>query len=532
MSPFLVDQAISKPWKMIVKVMLTVVLVEGLIMVIFAAVPMPELNEYILALMDAALLGLFVAPAMYFFLLKPMRQQTISEEQARFVMFDELTGLPRRDLFRELVEHEMDIARREASSSLMFIIDPGDISNINQLFGYKAGDELIKQFGQRLKSIFRDSDIVSRLGGDEFAVFLPKSGMSHIHKLIEKLKLPLERPFLVGDVQIDITHAVGVGVFPDHADNANDLIRRASMARNRTKQNHLHFSIYDVEDESISHSRLEMFGHLRQAIKDDELVLYYQPKIEQLNQRVVGVEALVRWTGEHGQSPSVFIPLAEQTGLINEITRWVFKAAVDQCCAWRDLGLRIPVSVNVSSRSLYDSRMMDYLVRYVEKKALAHELITIEVTESAVMNHLEMALTLLTHLRNIGFKISVDDFGTGYSSLAYIKLLPATELKIDQSFIANILSEKKDAIVVQSTIGLAKDLELQVVAEGVENVDVQEKLQKFGCDIIQGFYYSRPLDADAYLIWHQQWNAELVQDDSSMLSGGMGNDVQGSCQSG
>jgi len=199
-------------------------------------------------------------------------------------------------------------------------------------------------------------------------------------------------------------------------------------------------------------------------------------------------------------------PLAEQTGLINEITRWVFKEAVDQCNEWKKKGLLIPVSINVSSRNLYDPDLIDFFIRYVEEKSLPHSLITIEVTESAVMKHPESAIELLSRLRRSGFKVSIDDFGTGYSSLAYLKLLPATELKIDQSFIANILSDKKDEILVKSTIALAKDLELQVVVEGVETVDVLEKLHSFGCDMVQGYHYSCPLNSDAYIKWHRQWS--------------------------
>ncbi len=500
------DNLSTKPWRIMIKVMLTIIVAEAIIMELFELVPMPELNNYQLAALDALLLGISVAPALYYLLLLPLQRKSLSEQQTEFVMYDVLTGLPRRELFRELVEHEISVARREPYCAAMIVIDPSRLSGINQTFGYKVGDELLCQLAARIQSTVRASDIVSRLSGDEFGVLLPDTDINHVDFIVDKISYALDKPFEVDDIQLDISTAMGISLFPDHADSAGDLIRRANMARNRAKKEKSDYTIYDIQDESASHKRLVMFGQLRNAIKENRLELYYQPKVFLSDQKVSGVEALVRWGGEHGQSPAVFIPLAEKTGLIKQITRWVFKAAVDQCDAWRQLGMLTPVSINVSSRNLYDTELIGYFIQYVEEKSLPYSLITIEVTESAIMSHPESAIEVLSQLRDVGFKISIDDFGTGYSSLAYLKHIPATELKIDQSFIANILSDKRDEVLVASTITLAKKLGLQVVVEGVETEEVLKKLQLLECDIAQGYFYSKPLDSAAFTEWQQQWN--------------------------
>jgi len=511
------DKISMKPWRIMLKVMLAIIVIEAIIMGLFTILPLSEFNEYELAALDAVLLGISVAPVLYFLLLLPLQRQTRNEQITHFVMYDSLTGLPRRELFRELVEHEISKAKREPYCAAMLVIDPSQLSEINQSFGYKIGDGLLSQLAERIQSSLRESDIVSRLSGDEFGVLLPQTDYIIVSEIIAKVSKVLDEPFKFDDLHLNITTVIGVSIFPDHAESSSDLIRRANMARNRAKQEKVSYAIYDVQDESESHQRLVIFGQLRNAIKEKELELHYQPKVSLSNELVYGVETLIRWPGEHGQSPTVFIPLAEQTGLINEITRWVFKEAVDQCGEWKEKGLLIPVSVNVSSRNLYDSNLIDFFIQYVEEKSLPYSLITIEVTESAIMQHPESAIEMLSKLRKIGFKISIDDFGTGYSSLAYLKLLPATELKIDQSFIANILSDKRDEILVRSTITLAKDLNLQVVVEGVETEDVVNKLRSFGCDIIQGYFYSCPLNADAYEKWHQQWSQHKGHDATMLL---------------
>ncbi len=510
-----VNETNVKPWFIMLKVMLTIVIAEAAIMGVFAIIPLPELNNYELAALDALLLAVSTSPVLYFSLFLPLQQQAINEQKARFVMYDSLTNLPRRELFRELVEYEMDVARRSFFSAAMIVINPRRIAETNQSLGYKVGDKLFSLIAVRLQSSLGKSDIICRLGGSEFGLFLPDTDIKRVETIIKKTMLLFEEPFEIKDLHFEINIEVGISLFPDHADTASNLIRKASMACSRAKKEKVPFAIFEDQDEADSHQRLVFLGQLRKAIKEKELELHYQPKMLLSNKQVAGVEALIRWHGESGRPPSEFIPLAEQTGLINDITQWVFKEAVDQCDKWRAQEVHMPISINVSSRNLYNVKLIDYFIHYAEKKSIPYALITIEVTESDIMKNPEAAIKMLSKLKQKGFGISIDDFGTGYSSLSYIKRFPATELKIDQSFVANILSDKKDEILVKAIISLAKDLGIQPVVEGVESEEVLKKIQSLGSDIIvQGYYFSRPLSSAAYMKWHQQWHQ--VQDVNAM----------------
>lgn len=500
------DKLIISPWHIILKVVLTIVIAEALIMLLFTFVSLPYLNSFEYAMIDALLLAATASPFLYFFILLPLQKQVLSEERVYSILYDSLTTLPRRELFHEMVEHEINTARREAYCATLIIIDPREFSGINQALGYQTGDEILYQIANRLKSTVRESDIVSRLSGDEFGILLPHADIEQTKTIEKKIRSSLEEPFKVGSVPISISSTMGISIFPEHADSADNLIKRANMARIKAKKEKRPSEIFDVQYESDPHQRLILFGQLRNAIKQGELELYYQPKVTLDCGSIAGAEALVRWTGKNGQPPSVFIPLAEQTGLINDITKWVFKEGIRQCSEWYQQGLHIPVSMNISTRNLFNSDFNNFLIQQCEQESLPLKLITIEVTESAFMEHPEIAIESLLQLRNSGFKISIDDFGTGYSSLAYLKHLPATELKIDQSFIINILSDKKDETLVKSTIRLAKEFGLQVVVEGVETEEIMEKVKSCGGDIIQGYCFSPPLASDAFIEWNKQWS--------------------------
>lgn len=494
-----------KVWRVLFAGALIIVIAEVVIMELFTAVHMQNFNSIERSIIDALLLIFIVSPFLYYFVLLPLKRATLSEERIHSILYDSLTSFPRSDLFHEMVEHEISTARREAYCAAMIIIDPAEISGINHALGYKAGDTILSQVAQRIKLAVRETDIPSRLSGDEFGIYLPHVDVDQVKLIEKKIRKLLDDPYEIGDSFINIRTSMGISIFPDHADCAEDLIKRANLARIRAKKYKVESLIFDVQYESDSHQRLMMFGQLRKAMKNSEFELYYQPKVSVQAGDLTGVEALVRWTGEHGQPPSVFIPLAEQTGLINDITTWIFMEAMHQCSEWNRQGLRIPVSINISIRNLFDSNFCGKLIQHCEEESLSPELITIEVTESVFMEHLDATIASLQRLKDHGFKISIDDFGTGYSSLAYLKLLPVTELKIDQSFVKNILTDEKDAILVASTIKLAKDFGLQVVVEGIETEAAMEKVKACGCDIIQGYYFSRPLPAKALIEWHEQW---------------------------
>ena len=500
------EKAAIYPSAIMVKVVLTIIVIELLVMLSLSTLPLSHLSKYEMAFLDAALLSLFIAPVLYFFLLLPFQRATSSEQRIRSSMHNLLTGLPKRELFHELVEQEIGRVRRHPFRAALLLIDPHCLTDVNETFGYKVGDELLSELAERIESTLGESDIISIFNGYKFALLLACVDIETLKKTIARINEVLTKPVTLDDVEIDVVVRVGLSIFPDHAESADDLIRRANMALNKAHRDKVPIVIYDLQDEASSEDRLVHVHRLREAIKSQAFELYYQPQIHLNSGEVAGVEALIRWTEKDGLPPSIFIPIAEQTGLIKKITPWVIQEAVNQCSEWKKMGWHIPISINISSRDLRDASVTSFLGKCVEEKSLPPSMITIEVTENSVMDDQELAIELLSGIRKKGHNVSIDDFGTGYSSLAYIKRLPATELKIDQSFVENILSDKKDEVLVKSTIKLARDLGFQVVVEGVEDEEVLEKLRTLGPDIIQGYHFSRPLNANAFVEWYKQWN--------------------------
>ncbi len=296
---------------------------------------------------------------------------------------------------------------------------------------------------------------------------------------------------------------MGISVYPYHGDAPSILLSRADVAMRQAKSEVSGFCIYEPGHDPYSRRRLGRLGELRNAIAHHELVLYYQPKIDLVSGKVMGVEALVRWprTDKNMVSPVEFIPLAEQTGLIRPLTLWVLEQAVRQCGNWRASGIDIKVSVNLSARNLLDSTLPDILMKMLADLQVTSDSLMLEVTESAVMLHPERALKILTQLHEMGACLSVDDFGTGYSSLAYLRKLPVCEVKIDQSFVFGMVKNENDAIIVRSTIDLAHNLGLKVVAEGVEDQETLHMLAALGCDTGQGYFFARPMPADDLSRW-------------------------------
>jgi len=324
-----------------------------------------------------------------------------------------------------------------------------------------------------------------------------------------KIRAAFTKPFIVnGGTNIDISIVTGTALFPEHASTAEELIRHAGIALTKAKKERVPNAVYDTHDKTSIQHNFELFGMLKAAISNKELKLVYQPKIDLASGSVVGVESLIRWPGAHGRPPAEFIPFAEKTGLIGEITIAILEEAIAQCKNWLDAGEEIPVSINISARNLYDSNLTELLVSTCSRYALPPSMVTIEVTESSIMSRPETAIQKLHELREYGFGIALDDFGTGYSSLAYLKNIPATELKLDRSFVIEILENKTDHDVLESVIALSAKLGLTSVAEGVETKLIVDELQRIGCSTIQGYYYSKPLPPVDYFRWHKQWKNE------------------------
>lgn len=503
------ESEVRKFWKVSIKLIGIIVVAELLVMLLFILFPQPALTDLELALADALLLGFMVIPVFYFLLVEPLRKQVIVEQEERLLLHDSLTGLPLAPLFVEMLEHELHEAARELRGVNLVLIDPGGIGDINQALGFDAGDRALIHITDSIQQACRSSDICSLLGGsivgrmkgDIFAVLALHTDINSSQIVEQKIRHAVNKPFEIDGVEINIITTTGVAVYPEHGVNAEDLIRNASAAMAVAKKDGLASVTFNEVILSPSLHRIEIVSRLRHAIASKQLALFYQPKIDMSSNCVSSAEALIRWMGQDGLSPAEFIPIAEQTGLIAEITTWVINEAVRQCKAWDRIGIKLNIAVNVSARNLYDTELTETFVQACQVQQLEPSRITVEVTEGSAMVHPALAIERLGMLRDAGFRISLDDFGTGYSSLSYLKHIPAHELKLDQSFVSAVCRDSRDERLVRGVIDLAHDLGLATVAEGVETEDVMLMLKGMGCEKVQGYYFSRPLNAVDFEQW-------------------------------
>jgi diguanylate cyclase (GGDEF)-like protein/PAS domain S-box-containing protein len=417
---------------------------------------------------------------------------------------DQLTGLPNRTLLHDRTEQAVRVAGRQGLTAALLLIDLDRFKEVNDTLGHHHGDLLLQQVAERLLGTLRDSDTVARLGGDEFAVLLPQiDGIQAATVVAEKLSAAIERPFTVDGLSLDVDFSIGVAVYPDHANDADELLQRADVAMYAAKAAHSGHTVYDPTLDQHSPRRLSLLGQLRHALAAGELVVHYQPKADVRSARILGVEALVRWQHpEHGLlGPGEFIPLAETTGVIRLLTSYVLDAALRQCRAWLDAGRELSVAVNLSARCLLDLTLPDQIARLLEDTAVAPEYLVLEITESAIVTDPTRALGILNRLHALGVQLAIDDFGTGYSSMAYLKSLPVDELKVDRSFVMHLRESQSDAVIVRSTVDLGHNLGLRVVAEGVEDEATWQELATLGCDTVQGYYLARPMPAAELIPW-------------------------------
>jgi diguanylate cyclase (GGDEF)-like protein len=410
-------------------------------------------------------------------------------------LHDNLTNLPNRVLLHDRLQHAIRVSQRENTSLALLVMDLDRFKEVNDTFGHHIGDLLLEQLGERFGSVLRASDTVARLGGDEFAMLLPTASVDDARQIAQRLLELLEQPFALGGLQLEIDASIGIALSPDHGSDADTLLRRADVAMYVAKRGNTGYGLYTADQDQHSPMRLALVAELRRAIDQDELSLNFQPKVSLASGKVTSAEALVRWEHPaHGMlSPDLFIPIAEQTGLIRPLSRWVLDAALRQLSRWRQDGLDLSVAVNLSMRNLHDPEIADMIRELLTRWGVPPAYLTIEITESSLMADAARAMDVLSRLRAMGVCVSIDDFGTGYSSLAYLKRLPVQELKIDKSFVAHMASDENDAAIVRSTVGLAHDLGLRVVAEGVEDQGTWDMLSGVGCDIAQGYFISRPL---------------------------------------
>jgi len=382
-------------------------------------------------------------------------------------------------------------------------IDLDRFKNVNDTLGHRIGDELLKRVTAALSHALREADLLARLGGDEFMVIVEDfDDPAVLNRIAQKLQDAVSQPFEIEEHDIYVTSSIGISVYPDDGDAPEELLKHADVAMYRSKE--LGRNTYQFFDADLAERRLKQHtleAALRNAVKDHALRLHYQPVVRIADKAIVGAEALLRWHDEeHGDvPPQVFIPLAEESGLIHSLGEWVLRTAAEQCVAWRKAGLALNVSVNLSGRQFYREDLAQRISQIVREAQCDPSWIELEVTESSLLHDLDAIRRVLTQLREEGFGVAIDDFGTGYSSLSHLKHFPIDTLKIDISFISDIETDPGDAAITEAIIALARGLGLRVVAEGVDAREQLEFLSSRGCHCFQGFLLSEPLPADKLL---------------------------------
>jgi diguanylate cyclase (GGDEF)-like protein len=452
--------------------------------------------------MGILLLGLYLS---FFPILKRVTRTLRSqmEEIRHKAHHDGLTDLPNRTLFNEKAE----LALREASANggrlAVMLIDLDRFKDINDTLGHDSGDQLLQMIAADLPPYMRAGDTVARLGGDEFGILALDIGdQTAVLALAQKVRAVLAHPRHIDGIELTVDASIGIALSPDHGTDVEVLMRRADVAMYRSKETHVP-ALYEIEHDHYSPERLSLISDLHRGIDRGELVVDYQPQCDPLNGQLLGVEALVRWMHpERGLlMPDEFIPLAEHTGLIREVTAHVLDKALRQCREWWEAGQVLPVAVNISARDLLDAGFPEEVEAALRHWEVDPGLLELEITEKTALTDLPRARAILAGLNHMGVRLAIDDFGTGNSSLAYFRRLPVDALKIDRSFVMRMLRSSDDAAIVRSTVLLGHELGLRVVAEGVESAESNRRLGELGCDVVQGFYFGRGMPPEGIARW-------------------------------
>jgi diguanylate cyclase (GGDEF)-like protein/PAS domain S-box-containing protein len=434
--------------------------------------------------------------------LQDITERKEQEERTRFLAdHDELTELPNRSLFRQALNKALQRAERSGKMLSILFFDLDRFKNINDSLGHDAGDEVLRAVAERLIACVRKVDVVARFGGDEFAVLTEGlTAEDQASTVARKILDALSKPMILAGRQYRPAASIGISTYPTDGRDVQSLLKNADIAMYRAKEEGRGtFQFYSEMLNTHSVQRLEFESNLSNALNNREFVLYYQPKVDLATGRVTGLEALIRWNSPQlgFVSPGDFISIAEETGLIVPMGRWVAQTACVQNRAWQKGGLpQLRIAINISARQMSDKGLVEFLSDTVKKTGLTVDSLELEITESAVMSNQEHAEKVLNELKGLGFHLTMDDFGTGYSSLAYLKRFPFDSVKIDQSFVRGIPESKDDGAIVEAIIAMARSLQLKVVAEGVETKEQFDFLCKLGCDQIQGYYYSKPIPSN------------------------------------
>ncbi len=413
---------------------------------------------------------------------------------------DELTGLPNRSLLDDRLEQVITYSRRRKVKAAVLFLDLDQFKTINDSLGHSVGDKLLQQVAERIAFQMRESDTVARFGGDEFVVLVSDfQCIQDVSNIAEKLLFVIKQPYIIDGYDLRVTSSIGISICPDDSNVAETLIQNADTAMYLSKnmgRNAFQFYTKDIHDNVVR--KLQLEDALRKAVEEQQFILYYQPKVNLISKRICGMEALIRW--QHPDigivSPLEFIPLAEETGLIIEIGEWVIGEAFGQMKQWSETFSWLnDMAINLSARQFQQAGFVSTITKMLKETGVESANIDFEITESMIMNDVKAAIHVLSELKLLGVSISIDDFGTGYSSLSYLKHLPADSLKIDRSFVRDLVNDPDDQAITKSIIALADNLNLSVIAEGIETSEQEEMLTAMGCEYAQGYYYSRPVPA-------------------------------------
>ncbi len=417
---------------------------------------------------------------------------------------DLLTDLPNRALFYDRVARAIASAHSSNRQLSILLIEIENFKDVYDTLGRNSSDLILKQISIRLQGASSENDSVAKIDGNVFGILVSNIlSVNEAEQLAKHIQKAMEAPFMVDRLQVGMHSNIGIVHFPTHGEDVDALVQRAGVALHMAQKSAKGYAIYEPSFDRHTPLRLTLMSELRRAIEKNDLSLFYQPKVSIQTNELYGAEALARWDHPtHGFiSPDEFIPMAERTRMIKQLTQWVLKRAFKDCAAWHKQGLDIKISVNLSTRDLHDPDLPDLIAGIAASTGIQPEWIILEITESSVMNEPENALAIINRLHDMGYQFSIDDFGTGYSSLAYLKRLPLEELKIDKSFVMDIMNSENDATIVKAIINLAHNLGLSVTAEGVENDAIMAKLRDYNCDIAQGYYLSKPLSVNEFNDW-------------------------------
>ena len=419
------------------------------------------------------------------------------EEIEHQALHDSLTGLPNRVLFHDRIETALANARRTGGRAAVLLLDLDGFKEINDALGHASGDELLRELAVRLRRTLRDTDTIARLGGDEFGVVMPAGSADDVLETATRIHVAVDEPFEIGGLSLDVKTSVGGVLYPDDASDADTLVRFADVAMYAAKRNRTRIELYNPAADVSSRESLSLGSELRRALEAGDIVAHYQPKVEVSSGRVVGAEALVRW--DHPERgivlPSQFLPVVQKAGLMGSLTALVLQGAAAEAAAWSRDGLDLGVAVNVDVDALLDPAFPRRVAEVLEETGLAPELLTIELTETSLMADPVRAGYVARELSSVGVRLSIDDFGTGYSSLGYLTALPLAELKIDRSFVGRMTESPIDMVIVRTILDLGSNLDLSVVAEGIESTKAREMLVELGCGLAQGYEFGSPMSA-------------------------------------